>query len=227
MRAGASLKPVRASLVRRPYRWLRRQAALSVRVIPMVPRVAKGVVNALLARSDDARWRRPENLERWWEARTVKLATFVPNGVRVIEFGAGRCCLPQHLGPECTYFASDLVPRMAGTIVCDLNRRPLPDLRHLCLDVAFFAGVLEYIADVRTLAEWLSTQVRLCVASYDAVDSDRWTARRLAELGRRKYFGYMNDYVAPDFVRVFEGAGFRCARTDRWESQELYLFVRE
>jgi hypothetical protein len=216
----------KASLARRSYRWVRRHAAVSLQVVPMLPRVGKGVVNRLLVRSDDARWRSPDNLENWWEARTAKLAAFVPSGARVIEFGAGRCRLPRYLDAASTYFASDLVTRIPGTIVCDLNHRPLPDLRHLKPDVAFFAGVLEYIADLHAVAAWLSTQVGACAASYDAVDSPRWTTTRLAELGRRKYFGYMNDYEPAEFVRVFERAGFRCARTDRWESQELYLFLR-
>jgi hypothetical protein len=227
MSAEAQVKQARASLARRSYRWLRRQVDRSRHVVPMLPRVGKGVVNALLARSDDARWRSPENLEVWWEARTARLATLVPPASRVIEFGAGRCRLPHYLDAASTYFASDLVTRIPDTIVCDLNHRPLPDLRHLQLDVAFFAGVLEYIADLHAVAAWLSTQVRSCVASYDAVDSERWTGTRIAELGRRKYFGYMNDYEPAEFVRVFESSGFRCARTDRWESQELYLFRRE
>jgi hypothetical protein len=192
----------------------------------MAPRMARGAVNAFLARSDNARWSNPANLEGWWEARTVKLAAFLPRAARIIEFGAGQCRLPRYLEPDCTYFASDLVPRIEGTIVCDLNQRPLPDLRHLHLDVAFFAGVMEYIADLPTLADWLATQVRMVVVSYDAVDSERWTAARLAERARRKYFGYMNAYEPSEFVRRIEAAGFRCTRTDLWNSQGLYLFEK-
>jgi hypothetical protein len=185
------------------------------------------MINTFLARSDDARWHRPENLESWWESRTAKLAAFVPKGARIIEFGAGRCQLPRYLDPGATYFASDLVTRIPGTIICDLNRRPLPDLRHLEVDVAFFAGVLEYIADLDALARWLSTQVRTCVVSYQALGTRSWTAGRLAERARRKKLGYFNAYDPKAFVRVFEATGFRCIRTDRWESQDLYLFQQD
>lgn len=188
--------------------------------------MVRGLVNSLLVRSDNKRWGNEANLEQWWETRTVKLAAFVPKGARVIEFGAGRCRLPHHLDADCVYFASDLVPRIPGTIVCDLNQRPLPDLEHLQLDVTFFAGVMEYIADLPALARWLSMQARLCVVSYDGVDAGRWTPGRVAELSRRKYFGYMSDYEPAAFVRVFEDAGFRCVRTERWESQELHVFER-
>jgi hypothetical protein len=213
--------------VRKPYRAIRSKAASLRTLIPLLPGTGRGLANRLLNRSDYARWSDGNNLERWWETRTASLARLVPPRSRVIEFGAGTCRLPNYLESGCTYFASDLVPRIAGTIVCDLNRKPLPDLRHLNLDVAFFAGVLEYIVDLPALAEWLSTQVGTCVTSYDGVDSPRWSADRLVERSRRKNFGYMNDYSPEEFVAVFEGAGFRRVRTERWESQELYLFVRE
>ena len=77
-----------------------------------------------------------------------EIAKLIPAGSNVIEFGAGRRQLEKFLPAGCTYTPSDLVDRGPGTIVCDLNRPPLPDLRHLRLKVAVFGGVLEYVADV-------------------------------------------------------------------------------
>jgi hypothetical protein len=190
-----------------------------------VPRTGKVLADRLLNRSDYSRWSNEGNLERWWETRTARLAGFIPAGSRIIEFGAGTCRLPRYLDSGSVYIASDLVTRIPGTIVCDLNKRPLPDLGHLNLDVAVFAGVLEYLVNLPSIVEWLSTQVGICVASYDGVDAPRWTAGRIAALGRRKYFGYMNDYEPGALVALFEQAGFRCLAMDRWDSQELYLFV--
>jgi hypothetical protein len=73
---------------------------------------------------------------------------------------------------------------------------------------------------------WLSTQVDVCVTSYDAVDSPRWTTERLLELVRRRRFGYMNHHEPPAFASAFELEGFACAVTGRWDSQELYRFER-
>ena len=120
----------------------------------------------MLGRSDYERWSNPSNLEAWWESRTQKLAGLIPPGTRVIEFGAGQRRLQGYLDQGCTYVASDLVERGPDTFVCDLNRRPLPDLGALRPDVAVFAGVLEYIRDVPSLVEWLSEHVTYCVASY-------------------------------------------------------------
>jgi hypothetical protein len=214
------------SLIHDHYRSLRRYAAALRAMVPILPRTGKGVANWLLNRSDYARWSDEARLESWWEARTAQLARHVPAGSRVIEFGAGRGWLPKYLD-DCTYFPSDLVARIPDTIVCDLNKRPLPDLRHLRLDVAVFSGVLEYVTNLPALAEWLSTQVTTCVASYDGVDSPRGSAERILELGRRKSFGYMNSCEPDEIVAVFEKAGFRCGRMDRWESQEVYYLTLE
>ena len=75
-------------------------------------------------------------------------------------------------------FPSDLVDRGGKTIVFDLNSKPLPDLSHLNLDVAVFAGVLEYISDLDSVVHWLSYQVGLCIASYRCAYTrprTRWT----------------------------------------------------
>jgi hypothetical protein len=192
----------------------------------VVPRLCEVLRNRITHRSDHARWDDSGNLLDWWEPRTQQLAALIPLASRVIEFGAGTCRLPKYLDAGSTYIGSDIVARESVSIVCDLNERPFPDLAHLRLDVAVFAGVLEYIVDVPAVARWLATQVHTVVLSYDALDSREWTPQRLWERGRRKYFGYMNDYEQPAFVKVFEASGFRCVRADRWQSQELYLFTR-
>src|SRR6185312_8871325 len=97
--------------------------------------------------------------------RTRIAAGFVPDGSRVIEFGAGNRLLEKHLDSSCTYTPSDLVDRGPGTIVCDLNERPLPDLGTDTYDTAVILGVLEYLTDVPSLIDWLAQHVPLCVIS--------------------------------------------------------------
>ena len=80
----------------------------------------------------------------------------MPNYSRVIEFGAARRALEKYLDPSCVYTASDLVDRGLGTIVCDLNERPLPDLGADAYDVAVLMGVLEYVRDMPSVIDWLA-----------------------------------------------------------------------
>jgi hypothetical protein len=191
----------------------------------MSPRVAAVTVRKLLGRSDYKRWSNAENLETWWEARTQKLARYIPPESRVLEFGAGRRKLQHYLPHGCTYFASDLTPRDPDTIVCDLNRRPLPDLRHLAPDIAVFAGVLEYVGDLRSVAAWLAEQTPVTVVTYDSVKAERATPARAVELFTRRNFGYLNNHTLAELEGIFSSAGFRCVRTDTWNSQEIMVFA--
>src|ERR1700742_4337101 len=93
----------------------------------------------LFGRTDLAAWGDTSNSDKEWEDRHELIGRIVPKHTRVIEFGAGKRQLESYLDPTCSYFPSDLVDRGGNTIVLDLNSRPLPDLRHLKLDVAVFA----------------------------------------------------------------------------------------
>jgi len=194
------------------------------RGVETVTRVAKMAMLRTMGRSDYERWANPGNLEEWWESRTQRLARMIPAGTRVIEFGAGRRRLEAFLDPSCTYPASDLVERGPSTFVCDLNRRPLPDLCPLAPQVAVFAGVLEYLRDVPAVIAWLAAHVTHCAASYSVAHPSRLV--RLAGSVRRTYYGYMNAYREADLLAIFARAGFACRRTDSWKDQRLFLFTR-
>lgn len=175
-------------------------------------------------RSDYERWGNPKSLEPWWESRTRQVAGLIPKRARVIEFGAGLRWLERYLDASCTYIPSDLVDRGPGTIICDLNQRPLPDLRSLRFDVAVFVGVLEYVKDVPSVIRWLSGQVGSCVASYEYASGKPRTPRRLVESLRRAYYGYMNIYTEAEFLAIFARCGFMCTRVETWRDTRLFHF---
>src|SRR5438105_15076772 len=115
------------------YRTLRRgggRIRQACSMLPQLPHIVKILIFIGLRPSDYGRWSNPENLERRWDLRTRQLAQLIPKDSTVVEFGAGRRQLELYLDPSCAYVPSDLTDRGPGTIVCDLNRRPLPALRH-------------------------------------------------------------------------------------------------
>ena len=189
-------------------------------------KVAGNLVFGLL-RLDSQRWAKLDNHGAWWKGRTEKIARLIPPGSRVIEFRAGRRQLEKLLDPTCTYVPSDLLDRGPGAFVCDLNQRPLPDLRHLNVDTAVFAGVLEYLHGVESLAEWLAQHVSLCVASYACVPPRKGSVQWLRKGFDRFYYGYMNSYGEEELVHLFRRAGFRCIARDPWTSQRVFLFVHQ
>lgn len=203
------------------------------RVFPFAPRLRAELRvfrNALLARvghADYKRWTSPEGLEQWWDERTRLLAEWVPPGTRVIEFGAGRRRLEMFLQPDCAYIPSDLTDRGPGTIVCDLNQRPFPDLRAVAPSVAVFSGVLEYVKDIPALVEWLvAGGVRTFIASFDPVPAGLSWYGLLKERRRRLFFGYMNGLTESQLVSMFERAGLTRVRERAWTTQRLYRFDR-
>lgn len=201
----------------------RRRIMSSVRAIP---RLMRNTVRSAQGKADYDRWTAPGGLEEWWDERTQLLAAMVPAPSTVIEFGAGRRALERFLAPTCEYIPSDLSDRGPGTLVCDLNLRPLPDLRPLAPDVAVFSGVLEYIKDVDAIVGWLTgSGIRTCVLSFDAFPASPGLAERVRERRRRTFNGYMNSLTEADLKRIFHDRGMVCVDERRWTHQGLYRFA--
>lgn len=197
-----------------------------LRISSKTVRVVKTAAMKLFRQSDYNRWEDPGSCLAWWATRTERIAKLVPEGSRVLEFGAGNRQLEYLLSASCTYVPSDLIDRGPGTVICDLNKKPLPDLRGLTADVAVFAGVLEYIDDLPFLIEWLSSQVVFCVLSYECLSSNPHSLRRIGEILHRASHGYMSYFTEKQLIALFEGNGFACTRTETWRDQGLFLFVK-
>jgi hypothetical protein len=189
--------------------------------------VIKTIRMKLFGGSDYQRWTNLENYLAWWAPRTETVARMVPENTRVIEFGAGNRQLESLLPPSCSYVPSDLVDRGPGTVVCDLNKRPLPDLSQLMINVAVFVGVLEYVHDLPAVTEWLSGQIMVCIASYHCIKAKRLSLRGLKEMFLRAYHGYLSYYTEKEIVALFKNSGFVCSRIETWRDQELFVFSKE
>jgi len=192
--------------------------SLSYRAKSTLQRVTADLTARVLKRtgkSDYRRWSEVDNLSPLWDARTQRIADMVPAGKSVLEFGAGRMVIKNMLKQPSRYTPSDLVDRGPGTIVCDLNARPLPDFdKH---DVIVFSGVLEYVNDVPSLLAHLAPRTEVVIASYAVLEKNT-TGRRVC--------GWVNDYQASEFVAVFEAAGFKSVEALDWENQVINRFVR-
>lgn len=189
-------------------------------------RILRSGLHRILNRSDYQRWTDLQNLETWWSSRTEKIAGLIPKDAPVIEFGAGRRQLEKLLDSGCTYFPSDLVDRGPGTIICDLNKRPLPDLRKLEPRVAVFSGVLEYVRDLDSVIAWLSHLVPQCVASYHYVPRDGSVLQTSKDRLGRLHNGYMNHHTEESLVALFKKYGFVCTTKDTWTCQRIFLFTQ-
>ncbi len=179
-----------------------------------------------LARITLLKWRHHSDYRSWaghsmlspdWEARTKSLATFIPQGRSVIEFGAGRRTLKKYLDPHAQYTPCDFVDRGEGTLIVDLNK-PLPVFpKH---DIAVFGGVLEYVIDVPELVSHLAKYFDVVIASYVPNEA---VPRKII----RRSWGWVNDYNQAQFEKIFLQNGYICDLKENWEEQKIYKFVRK
>lgn len=182
-------------------------------------------------RTHDRRWRSLNNFEPDWDERTRLIAGLVPPGTRVLEFGAGRRQLERYLPPDCTYIPSDLVQRGRRTLVCDLNRRPLPRLAAIRPEVAVFGGVMEYVADVPSVIQWICRSVSTCIASYECVPDTAGTQAPIGVRIQRARMGWMSDHTEPQLHAFFREVGFACTGKTIWQTaggdEPIFVFSRD
>lgn len=164
--------------------------------------------------TDVARWSSPAGFEDYWVERNQLLAKHVPAGAVVLEFGAGLRDLEKLLPPGCRYTPSDLVDRGPGTIVCDLNARPLAVFPPQ--DVVVLSGVLEYLHAPGEVLAWLAETAPLLLLSYAAWDGSA------EALMRRRGNGFVNDLNDAEFDVLLRGAGWEVALIGGWHEQGLW-----
>jgi len=184
------------------------------------------IIATFFKKTDRRRWADPRNIYASWESRNKELAALVPSNSRVIEFGAGKRILERYLDPSCSYVPSDIIDRGPGTIVFDLNQRPLPDLGPDAYDVAVFSGVLEYVREVPAVLDWLTKYVTVCVLTYAPAKARGHSPRGLLETIGRLRHGWMNNYREEELRSLFYERDFELVQGKDWEDQRLFVFSR-
>jgi hypothetical protein len=181
----------------------------------------------IFQKSDYRRWSDDNSFEASWEPRTKRAAELIPDHSHVIEFGAAQRNLEKYLAPSCTYVPSDMVDRGPGTIVCDLNERPLPNLGAGVYDVAVILGVLEYLHNVPEVIDWLAKQVRVCVLSYVCMEVKRFSLRGVRQaIGRRLGTRWMNNYNEEQLRSLFQERGFEQLSVETCIGNRLFVFAQ-
>ena len=176
--------------------------------------------NLALKKSDIHRWKKEQALFDDWNERTKIMAGYVPENVRLLEFGAAKLALKQFLPKTVKYTPSDIVDRGEGTIVCDLNtqKQKYPEFKDK--DIIFFSGVLEYVFDVPYVIQFFSKKTNKFIISY--CTSDNFSS----ETGR-KINGWVNNYSNKDIISIFEKNNFKLTETNMWRKQNIYVFEKK
>ncbi len=162
--------------------------------------------------TDKGRWRKVANFNHAWSTRHELMAAWIRPRDVVIDLGSGPGRFAAHLPSGCRYIPVDLVPRGPGSVVRDLNREPMPDLRG---DFVVMSGVLEYIHD---LPGFLAGTVRLApraAASYACAET-------FLNLRARRANGWVNQCTEPELRSMFATAGWEVLEDVEWSDQHLF-----
>lgn len=178
--------------------------------------ILKTRFNKLFKISDVTRWEKPKALFHDWDERTALLAAHIPKNSRVLEFGAARLSLKAMLPEGCAYFHSDIVQRAEGTLVADLNKS-FPDIPNV--DIIVFSGVLEYVAKVPELLEWLKDKTRIILFSYAVTDT-------YPVISTRRKHGWISDHSEVDFIQWAKKYSFKTQNIGQWRRQYLFLWQK-
>lgn len=178
-------------------------------------RVVRTWMLHIVRRTDIGKWRRYD-FPGEWDLRSRKIASLIPPGSTVHEFGAGASKLADHLSVGCTLISSDLVERYPGMPVFDLNRRPLPAIVGKQPLVAVLGGVLEYLSDPPAVTQWIARNFEYCIASYECANHTSGLIESVREWIRRNHEGWVNHYTQAGLLQLFSNAGFQLVETALW-----------
>lgn len=116
-----------------------------------------------------------------WQARAQAAAQWIPQGSTVLDLGCGDMGLEQELPSGCTYIPSDIVARDERTIVCNLNKQHLPELKVTHVAVL---GVLEHLVHPHHFVKELEKLACPVIITYHF---DRWEERWSKRLTRSEF----------------------------------------
>ncbi len=165
-------------------------------------------------------------LERWnslrdseaigWDSRSRIAAELLKHSPSVSDFGCGTMNLKKHLSKNQRYVPIDVVARDENTIVCDLNREPIPPTG---TEAAAFLGFLEYIHKPEALLHDAAEKFHTLVISYCVTDAPSPPANR-------REHAWVNDFSSAEMEAIFKKAGLKIISVDSLDdAQKIWHLV--
>jgi hypothetical protein len=133
-----------------------------------------------------------------WSERAMRASTLLSGCNAVADFGCGTMTLERYLEKGVDYQPIDIVARDDRTIVCDLNKDPLPEVG---ADGAACLGVVEYLFDVEAFFTRLAQFYPVAAISYCIADDGGPAERRRAKT-------WVNDLTRSEIEAAFSEGGF-------------------
>lgn len=157
-----------------------------------------------------------------WKDRARAMSQLIPEDVKVLmDIGCGEELLKEFLCKDIKYYGLDYCERNKETIICDINKEKLPDIK---VDLYYMAGIIDYVIDIPNFIKQLSR------AKYVVMSKTR--NERFIRLDDKVMdSGYMNygisSYYSNLITDMFE-IGFVCRKMQwNYKQRDEYYFLFE
>lgn len=158
-----------------------------------------------------------------WKDRARAMSQLIPEDVKVLmDIGCGEELLKEFLCKDIKYYGLDYCERNKETIICDINKEKLPDIK---VDLYYRAGIIDYVIDIPNFIKQLSR------AKYVVMSKTR--NERFIRLDDKVMdSGYMNygisSYYCSNLITDMFEIGFVCRKMQwNYKQRDEYYFLFE
>lgn len=155
--------------------------------------------------------------------RARAMSQLIPEDVKVLmDIGCGEELLKEFLCKDIKYYGLDYCERNKETIICDINKEKLPDIK---VDLYYMAGIIDYVIDIPNFIKQLSR------AKYVVMSKTR--NERFIRLDDKVMdSGYMNygisSYYCSNLITDMFEIGFVCRKMQwNYKQRDEYYFLFE
>ena len=158
-----------------------------------------------------------------WKDRARAMSQLIPEDVKALmDIGCGEELLKEFLCKDIKYYGLDYCERNKETIICDINKEKLPDIK---VDLYYMAGIIDYVIDIPNFIKQLSR------AKYVVMSKTR--NERFIRLDDKVMdSGYMNygisSYNCSNLITDMFEIGFVCRKMQwNYKQRDEYYFLFE
>lgn len=158
-----------------------------------------------------------------WKDRARAMSQLIPEDVKVLmDIGCGEELLKEFLCKDIKYYGLDYCERNKETIICDINKEKLPDIK---VDLYYMAGIIDYVIDIPNFIKQLSR------AKYVVMSKTR-NERFIRPDDKVMDSGYMNygisSYYCSNLITDMFEIGFVCRKMQwNYKQRDEYYFLFE
>ncbi len=158
-----------------------------------------------------------------WKDRARAMSQLIPEDVKVLmDIGCGEELLKEFLCKDIKYYGLDYCERNKETIICDINKEKLPDIK---VDLYYMAGIIDYVIDIPNFIKQLS-RAKYVVMSKTRNERFIRLDDKVMDSGYMDY-GISSYYCSNLITDMFE-IGFVCRKMQwNYKQRDEYYFLFE